>query len=178
MINEEKSSAVKKIYTKLKFVKSEKTGAFISFVSQNPITGQIRGVRQDSPYPKKICLLDKKLMCEVFFNTLYNATLIPMHDRDGYVVIEVSPVTFRAVIAITYIPKAIYKIEVKFGNKDITFNPKDGVKDSVRNVRACRRLLETRIDVENLPDVLEDFDEASKELLRRYEQDGFIYTCR
>lgn len=178
MSEKENASAVKRIYTKLKFIKSDKTGAFVSFVSQNPVTGQIRGVRQDEPYPKKICILDKKLACEVFLNVLYNATLIPMHGKDGYVVIEATPVMFRASIEITYIPKAIYMVEVKFGNKDIVFNPKDGKKDSVKNLRLCRRLLETRLDVENLQDVLEDFDEAAREILKRYERDGFIYAYR
>lgn len=174
----ENKSLTKRIYTKLKFVKSDKTGAFVSFVSQNPVTGQIRGVRQDDPYPKKICILDKKLMCEVFLNTLYNATLIPMTDKDGYVVIEVTPVTFKAVVETTYVPKAIYQIDVKFGNKDIKFDPKDGKKESVRKLEVCRRLLETRLDIKDLGDVLDDFDSAVKELLRKYEQDGFAYSCK
>lgn len=50
---ETNGAGVEKIYTKLKFIKSEKNGAFISFVSQNPVNGVVCGVRQDSPYPKK-----------------------------------------------------------------------------------------------------------------------------
>lgn len=166
---------VKKIYTKLKFTKSEQTGATISFVSQNPKTGEIRGVRQDSPYPKKICLLDKTLVPETLLNTLYDATLIPMAAKDGYVVIEVNPVQFKATIETTYVPKAIYQVAVKFGNKTVQFNPKDGRKSSVRRLDECRKILETRVDVKNLFDVLDDFDEAVDNLLKKYEQDGFIY---
>lgn len=175
---EETTPQVKRIYTKLKFVKSDKTGAFVSFVSQNPITGQIRGVRQDAPYPKKICVLDKKLMCEIFLNTLYHATLIPMHGKDGYVVIEATPVTFKALISATYVPKALYQVDVKFGNKNIRFDPKDGKKDTVKDIEACRRLIATRLDIQDIQDVLEDFDEMTKELLRRYENDGFIYKYK
>ena len=51
-----------RVYTKLKFVKSDVSGATVSFVSQNPKTGQICGVRQDSPYPKKICMVDKAIV--------------------------------------------------------------------------------------------------------------------
>lgn len=171
-------SQSKRIYTKLKFIKSDQTGAFVSFVSQNPVTGQIRGVRQEDPYPKKICILDKRLVCEVFLNTLYNATLIPMNEKDGYVVIEVSPVTFKATIETTYVPKAIYQIDVKFGNKDIKFDPKDGRKESIKNLEVCRRLLETRLDIQDLCDVLDDFDSAARELLRRYRQDGFVYKFK
>lgn len=165
----------KRVFTKLKFIKSEQTGAIISFVSQNPKTGQIRGVRQDEPYPKKICILDRQLVNEILLNTLYEATLIPMTNKDGYVVIEATPVQFKATIETTYVPKAVYQVVVKFGNKTIQFDPKDGRKDSVKKIADCRRILETRVDVRDLPQVLEDFEEATYNLIRKYEQDGFIY---
>lgn len=169
------TTSQKRVATKLKFIKSEQTGAIVSFVSQNPKTGQIRGVRQDEQYPKKICVLDKKLIPDVLLNTLYECTLIPMSEKDGYVVIEVTPVQFKATIEVSYIPKAIYTVEVKFGNKTILFDPKDGKKDSVRKLEQCRRVLETRVDVKNLPQVLEDFDKSVTNILRKYEQDGFFY---
>lgn len=48
----EQSKSIR-VYTKLKFIRSEISGAPVSFVSQNPKTGRICGVRQDSEYPKK-----------------------------------------------------------------------------------------------------------------------------
>lgn len=174
MDNTSSSTQPKRVYTKLKFIKSDQTGAIISFVSQNPRTGEIRGVRQDSPYPKKICILDKKLVCDVLLNTLYDATLIPMNSKDGYVVIEVVPVQFNARIEVTYIPKVTYLVEVKFGNKVIRFDPMDGRKCSVRNIDECRRVLETRVDIKNIAQVLSDFDEVSYDMLKRCENDGYI----
>lgn len=62
-------AGVEKVHTKLKFIKSEKNGAFISFVSQNPVNGVVCGVRQDSPYPKRLssstgkCQTTYCLMC-------------------------------------------------------------------------------------------------------------------
>ena len=165
----------KRIYTKLKFTASDKTNATVGFVSQNSKTGEIRGVRQDDPHPKKICVVDRKLSCDILHNTLYNVTLIPMKDKDGYLVIEATPVQFRAVIETTYVPKAIYHIDVKFGNKKLQFDPKDGRKESVKRLDLCRRVLETRVDVRDLPQVMEDFDIAVRNLLRKYENDGFIY---
>ncbi len=38
-------AGVEKVHTKLKFIKSEKNGAFISFVSRNPVNGIVCGVR-------------------------------------------------------------------------------------------------------------------------------------
>lgn len=164
----------KRIYTKLKFTVSDKTYATVGFVSQNSKTGEIRGVRQDDQHPKKICVVDRKIASDILLNTLYDVVMVPMANKDGYVVIEATPVQFRATIETTYIPKAIYHIDVKFGNKKIQFDPKDGRKDSVRKLDLCRRVLETRVDVKNLPQVMEDFDEAVSNLLRKYENDGFI----
>ena len=163
------------ICTKMKFTTSDVTGATVGFVSQNTKTGEFRGVRQNDPHPKKICIVDRKLACDILQNTLYDVTLVPMNEKDGYVVIEATPVQFHAEVATTYIPKAIYRICVRFGNKKIQFDPKDGRKDTVKNLVKCRRLLETRVDLKNLNEVVEDFDEASRNLLKRYKSDGFLY---
>ena len=90
-----------RVYTKLKFVKSEVSGAPVSFVSQNPKTGRICGVRQDSPYPKKICIVDKVLSSQIMMNALYDCALIPMSDKNGYVVVEAEPVQFKACLLYT-----------------------------------------------------------------------------
>ena len=163
----------KRVYTKLKFVKSDKTGAYVSFVSQNPKTGRMCGVRQDSEYPKKICVLDKNLVCDVLLNVLYDATLVPMAEKNGYVVIEVTPVQFKATIETTYVPKAIYAVEVKFGNKVVRFDPMNGKKDSVRTINGCKELLEKRVDIKDVNQVVEDFMCAATELVRRFKSDGF-----
>lgn len=162
----------KKIYTKLKFVKSDMTGAYVSFVSQNPKTGRISGVRQDSKFPKKICILDKKLACEVLPNVLYDVTLIPMTEKNGYVAIEMTPVEFKATIETTYVPKAVYIVEVKFGNKVIRFDPLDGRKDTIRTIEGCRSVLEKRFDIKDLAQVLEDFTECATKLMERFRKDG------
>ncbi len=169
---------VERVKTRLKFIKSDKTGAIISFVSQNPRTGQVRGVRQEDSFPKKIAILDKKLTNEIFLNTLYEAELIPMTNKNGYVVIKADLVQFKAVVETTYLPKVIYKVEVKFGNKTIQFDPYTGRKETVRRLNQCRRLLETRLDIRNIHQVLEDFDDATFNLLKKYEQDGFIYNWK
>ena len=162
-----------KIFTKLKFQKSE-TGAYISFVSQNTKTGRYSGVSQDSQYPKKIVIVDKKLASQVIPKVLYDATLIPMKERDGYIAVELKPVSFSATIETTYVPKALYKIEIKFGNKTILYDPVDGRKDCVRTIGGVKKILEKRMDLMNLPQVVEDFLAAASILVRRLENDGII----
>ena len=56
------SSNTPVVRTKMKFIKSASTGFTVGFVSRNPKTGMWRGVRQDSTFPKKVCVLDKKLI--------------------------------------------------------------------------------------------------------------------
>ena len=164
-----------KVQTKLKFVKSEKTGAIVSFVSQNPKTGRICGVRQDSQYPKKICILDKKLVSEVLLNVLYDVTMIPMTEKNGYVVIEMTPVEFKATISTTYVKKAIYRVEVKFGNKTIVFDPLDGKKDTIRTLKGCLSVLEKRVDIKDITQVVADFQESTNKLLNYMRADGILY---
>lgn len=162
---------VSRVYTKLKFVKSDQTGAIISFVSQNPKTGRICGVRQDSEYPKKICILDKMLASEILLNVLYDCTLIPMTERNGYVVIAAEPVQFKATVTKTYVKNNIYLVEVKFGNKTIRFDPFNGRKESIKSLPACKAILERRVDVKNILQVVEDFDTAANEILALLEND-------
>lgn len=163
---------VTKIRTKLKFIKSEETGAYIGFVSQNPKSKAYCGVRKDSPYPKKVCVLDQKMEWQILTNVLYDVTLVPMHYKNGFVVVEATPCEFRAKIEVTYRPKIEYKVEVKFGNKCIVFNPFDGDKDSIRNINKCRSVLEKRVDIKNLMQVVEDFDKAANSIINRMYSDG------
>jgi len=163
---------VTKIRTKLKFIKSEETGAYIGFVSQNPKNKAYCGVRQDSPYPKKVCVLDQKMEWQILTNVLYDVTLIPMHHKNGFVVIEATPCEFKAKIETTYVPKIAYKVEVKFGNKNIVFDPFDGKRETERSINKCRSVLEKRVDIKNLMQVVEDFDKAANAILNRMYNDG------
>lgn len=175
-MNTERKVPLKRIQTKLKFMKSEETGAYIAFVSENFKTGRICGVRKDSEYPKKICVLDKKLVYEVLPNTLYDVTLIPMTEKNGYIAIEATPVQFKAIIETTYVPKAIYLVEAKFGNKTIRFDPMSGRKNSIRNLTECKRVLEKRTDIKDIVQVVDDFMVAANDIKQKFISDGFLYT--
>lgn len=171
---------VEKIRTKLKFIKSEKNGALISFVSQNPVNQVVCGVRQDSVYPKKIVIIDREIANNILVNVLYDCVLIPMGSQlndkgedfiPGYIAIEAEPHQFKATLTTKYIRGVKYNLEVKFGNKSIRFDPYKGQKESVKSLPACRAILEKRCDVRDLMDVLEEFDREANDLLELMKND-------
>lgn len=179
---ETESKGVEKIYTKLKFIKSERNGALISFISQNPKNGVIAGVRQDCPYPKKIVIIDREVANELMVNMLYDCTLIPMTETlnektgqmhiPGYIAIEAKPVQFKAKIETQYRKGRKYAVTVKFGNKTIRFDPFNGQKESVKSLNAVRAVLEKRCDVRDLMQVVEDFNIAANSILELMRQDN------
>lgn len=174
-------AGVEKIRTKLKFIKSEKNGALISFVSQNPVNNVVCGVRQDSPYPKKIVIIDREIANNILVNVLYDCVLIPMtkvlnektgeNHIPGYIAIEANPVQFKATVTTKYIRGIKYNVEVTFGNKVIRFDPFKGQKESVKSLPACRAILEKRYDVKDLMEVVEDFETAAISLMELMKQD-------
>lgn len=174
-------AGVEKIRTKLKFIKSEKNGALISFVSQNPVNNVVCGVRQDSPYPKKIVIIDREIANNILVNVLYDCVLIPMtkvlnektgeNHIPGYIAIAANPVQFKATVTTKYIRGIKYNVEVTFGNKVIRFDPFKGQKESVKSLPACRAILEKRYDVKDLMEVVEDFETAAISLMELMKQD-------
>lgn len=174
-------AGVEKIRTKLKFIKSEKNGALISFVSQNPVNNVVCGVRQDSLYPKRIVIIDREIAINIIVNVLYDCVLIPMtkvlnektgeNSIPGYIAIKATPVQFKATVTTKYIRGIKYNVEVAFGNKVIRFDPFKGQKESVKSLPACRAILEKRCDVKDLMEVVEDFEIAAINLMELMKQD-------
>lgn len=175
-------AGVEKIRTKLKFIRSDKNGALISFMSQNPHNNVVCGVRQDSSYPKKIVIVDRAIANDILVNVLYDCVLVPMtkvfnektgkkNHIPGYIAIKANPVQFKATITTKYIRGIKYNVEVAFGNKVIRFDPFKGQKESVKSLPACRAILEQRYDVKNLVKVTEDFETAAINLMELMKQD-------
>lgn len=96
-----------------------------------------------------------------------------MAEKNGYIVIDVTPVQFKATIETTYVPKAIYVVEVKFGNKVIRFDPMDGRKETIRTIDGCKGMLERRVDIKDITQVVDDFVEAATDIMRKFKNDGF-----
>ena len=71
----------------------------------------------------------------------------------------------------------INKCIVTFGNKTIYLDPKDGKSAMSRTLDGVLPVLKERKDIiENHEEVTADFIKQAQELIRRFEQDGYIYT--
>ena len=157
------------VRTKMKFARSPRTGFTVGFVSRNPKTGAWRGVRQNSAFPKKVCVLSKHLVPYTLLNKLYDVTMVPMKNGDGYVVVEAEPVAFTVMVNSTHVPRLIYRVEAKFGEKTIIFDPMEGQRASVRSLSGAVEALSKRTDVKDLPQAVEEFANAAKDMLDLYE---------
>ena len=161
-----------KIKTKLKFVKSERSGAWVGFASQNPKNGRIFGVREDDERLKKVCVASYECSSVIEAGVLYDVEMVPMKNANaGYVVLSAVPHAFEAKIEATIVKNAIYKVEVKFGNKTILYDPKEGKHDTVKNLEECAKVLKARKDIKDLMQVLDDFNHAAQIVLANYEND-------
>ncbi len=161
--------------TKLKFKRLASSGLLTSFVSADKSNGYLYGVRENDPKPKKIVLVDKSLSSTLSEDVLYMVEMTPMASGNGYVVVRAKTMQFPATLRVNYVPRAVYSIEINFGNRTLKFNPLDGRKDTVCNFTKCRQYLSKQQDIKNLDKVLSDFTKAGKSLLARMEADGI---CR
>ena len=139
------------VFTMLKFELSEKDhSSYIGYVSQNTKTGKVNGVRVDSHYPKRVCIVDAKINYLIIPGVLYRVTLIPMKSKQGYIVIEAEPYQFKATIKTNYIPKTLYQVEVCFGQRKIVFDPLDGRKSCRNSIKGVAEQLSKRFDIMDL----------------------------
>lgn len=161
--------------SQVKFAKSGCTGELIGFVSRHS-NGKLRGVREDSRFGKKICVLSEDLKGKIEPNRLYEVELKGMHKKNGYVVVSATPVFFKAQVETIIVPKAVYQVTIIFGNKKIYFDPKDGKSAKSRTCEGVLSVLRSRVDIENPDQVIKDFLLQAKALIWRMELDGFIYS--
>ncbi|GAB6119573.1 hypothetical protein [Dysgonomonas termitidis] len=160
--------------SQIKFAESEKTGELIGFVSRHSKTKKLKGVRENSTFGKKICVLSGDLKGTIIPNILYDVELKAMHRGNGYVVVSARPRQFKARIEKVTVPKAIYRLKVTFGNKTVYFDPKHGKSDSSRTLEGVLDILASRVDIEEPDSVLAEFKEEGIALIKQMEADGFL----
>lgn len=163
--------------TQLKFVKSEKTGELIGFVSKTK-DNKLKGGREDSVYGKRICILAEELKGSILPNTLYEVELKPMHKgKNGYVVTSAVQVLSEVTIESFIVPKKEYRVVINFGGKKnyktIYFDPLKGKTSSSRTKEGVLEILNKRNDIANLNGVISDFLDRADELIRQMEEDGY-----
>lgn len=162
--------------TQLKFVKSERTGELVGFVSKTK-DNVLKGVREDSIYRKRICLLSEELKGSVLPNILYDVELKPMHrGKNGYVVTAATRVVFSATVESYIVPGKKYQVLVHFGGKTVYFDPLHGKTSSSRTKEGVLAALNKRNDIADQNIVISDFIDRADELIRQMHEDG--YTIR
>ena len=67
---------------------------------------------------------------------------------------------------------------MSFGNKTIYLDPKDGKSAISRTLDGVLQILRERKDIENHEEMIADFIKQAQVVIRRFEQDGYIYTCK
>lgn len=158
--------------TKLKFYTSPESGKLVSFVSITK-TKKLKGVREDSNYKKKICVLSSDLVGTILPNTLYNVSLTEMRNGKGYIAISANPVLFETKIEDCVVPKVIYKVTAKFGNKTIFFDPVDGSTPASKTLEGALTALEKRNDIADKELVIANFKEKGVAIIRKMKADGY-----
>lgn len=160
--------------SQVKFTKNPKNGEIIGFVSRLPHSNKLMGVREDSEFRKRICVLSNELKGSIVPNALYEVELRPMHNgKNGYVVTAATRIFFEAEVQQIIKPHKEYKIIVRFGLKSIYFDPLGGKSESSRTLHGVLKVLNTRQDIANADGVISDFLDRAQELLQRMKEDGY-----
>lgn len=160
--------------SQLKFTRSESNGEIIGFVSQNAKSKQLKGVREHSGFKKKICVLSEHLKGTIIPNVLYDVELKEMHQGNGYVVTSANLVRFTPTIDTIIEKSKIYQVKVSFGNKIIYFDPVNGKTSSSRTIEGVKKILISRVDIQDIDKVITDFAESANKVLDALSEDGFI----
>ncbi|MCC8198803.1 MAG: hypothetical protein LIP06_09595 [Tannerellaceae bacterium] len=161
--------------TRLKFKKSKQTNEMTGFVSLNSKTGNLRGVKENSQYQKKVCVLAKDLSNRelIVEDVLYNVSVVPMKSNNGFVVVSATPVPFEAKINALVIPKVTYKVTATFGHKTVYYDPLDGKSSASNTLQGALDELESRKDLANKEQVIADFKRQAIILQQRMQEDGY-----
>lgn len=158
--------------SQIKFASSKHTGEIIGFVSRHSKTQKLKGVRENSHFGKKICVLAENLKGTIEPNVLYDVELKQMHNGNGYVVISATPVEFKAEVETKIIPGKTYQVTLTFGNKTIYFDPLGGKTKSSRTVLGVLNVLKSRKDIKDLQATCDTFKKQAEELIYQMWKDG------
>lgn len=160
--------------SQVKFTRNPKNGEIIGFVSRQPKTNKLMGVRENSEFRKRVCVLSNELKGCIVPGALYEVELRPMHNgKNGYVVTAATRIYFDAQVELIVKPHKEYKVVVRFGLKSIYFDPIHGKSESSRTLPGVLEVLNAREDISNADGVISDFLDRAQELLHRMKDDGY-----
>ena len=142
-----------KIKTIIKFKKQE-NGECYGFVTKTA-RGAWRGCNESDDVKKQIVIVDSHIKDSITTNALYQATLIPMESKCGFIAVDTKLMQFSAKIE-TEAEDDVYKVTVKFGHAAIVYDPTSD-SPSRNNIQAIAKLLRNRIVLKYKDAVAEEF---------------------
>ena len=160
--------------SRIKFAKSRETGEIIGFVSSHPRTKKLKGVREDSRFGKKICVLASDLKGSIDINVLYDVELKKMNGKNGYVVVSATPVLQKVKIETVTNPKGVYQVVLHFGYKTIYFDPCEGKTNSSKTIQGVIDELRKRNDIADIDNVIEQFKVKAENIINIMQKDKEI----
>ncbi|MBF0648749.1 hypothetical protein IR083_07945 [Dysgonomonas sp. GY75] len=161
--------------SQIKFVVSDTTGELIGFIFRHPKTKKLIGVREDSKYRKKICVLSEHLKGTVVPNVLYNVELKEMHRGQGYVVVEANRMLFKVQFETIIKQNEAYQVNINFGIKTIYFDPVNGKSRLSRTKSGVIEVIASRNDIEDIPLVIEEFSRHADHLIAIMNKHNITY---
>lgn len=157
---------------KLRFTKSKKDGNLISFVSKHPTLGLLCAREDDRRFRKSIVLISPEIKEAIKAGVQYEAEVIPMRNgARGYICTSASPVTYEASLEMIHVKKAIYQIEIKWGNQKHFYDPFTGRKATINDYNVVAGYLADRADISNKSEFVGAFLKAARELKREMDNE-------
>lgn len=161
-------------HTCVKFFPSRQTERLTGFLFNIPGTGQYRGVREDDPCPKLVCLLDPEVEPEVQEGVLYRCMCVFKHNRRTAVCIDARPYVFHARVSLEYVKDAVYQVNVIYGNRRMTYDPKDGGTPESRDRDRFLRWIRSNSRIKDRDGVAKEFEREADRLGRLMKADGYL----
>lgn len=129
--------------------------------------GSWRGCRETDDCKKKIVFVDPSISKDIIPNVLYSCSLMPMKKEEGFIAKSAQIVKFKAMIE-TKMSRRDYHVSVKFGNKEIIYNP--GSKEKrFKNIKEIADGIRKRVDIMDAGQVAEDFLNSACIVKRMFE---------
>jgi len=155
------------IRTKIKFFKSTRTGNPVGFVTYKD--HHFVGVREEDSCLKSVVIVPNYLVYLVELDCLYEVSITQLPKDNGYEVVELEKVLFKAEISQEIVTGKKYGVVVKYGNKKIKW-----AYGGVKSKSIVGLKIASSFEIADNSLVLEEFNWLVDEVSKKAQKDGFV----
>lgn len=162
------------IKTLIKFQKTARFGCLVGYVTRCK-EGFIRGIRESDTQPKMVCIPTAEVLNQgLIENALYEVRMVPKKfgKSNGYEIVSAQLYTFPAHITSTVVKHSVYRVECKFGNKCIVYDPFHGHQESVNTIQGVIKVIKSRTDIADVVDVTAEFEKQCNAVYALFTEHG------